>query len=142
MCIRQEHHRRNNKLNFLTVSLKTRQNKKIMNIKSWIGKKVRIKPELILIEENEDELSGEISVSYSVKDGKALNSFVFHPESEVFYVLQDVWGADLFAHRRDEISVDELKPSHQLILRGGLLSSYPYLWDASYFEFTDLPETK
>lgn len=110
-----------------------------MKLQSWIGKNIRIKKEFLVESEDENEF-GVVSRSYYINDGKALNSFILKPESQVFYVLMDVWGADMFSFRKREAETDDLELSHQLILRGGLFD-YPFLWEAKYFEITDEPVT-
>ena len=108
-----------------------------MILQSWIGKKVRIKRELL--ELITDEFEPEFQW-FQIRDAHTLNQFVSKPESQVFYVLMDAWGTDLFPNRSEEVDTEELTLSHQLILRGGGFTGYPYLWDAKYFEVTDEPE--
>lgn len=104
-----------------------------MNIQSWIGKSVRIKREFIVsrIDENGVEC-WESNIPHS-----PINQFLTNAKDEIFYVLQDVWGADLFFHRRDSVDTSTLELKHQLILRGGLMGYYRYVWDANHFEVVD-----
>jgi hypothetical protein len=49
----------------------------------------------------------------------------------------DIYGVDLFNHRRDGYVIGSVEPTHQVIvevIEGGNKISYPYLWDAKYFE--------
>lgn len=71
----------------------------------------------------------ETNIEYS-----PINQFLTNAKDEKFYVLQDVWGADLFNNRRNPIDTSSLELKHQLILKNGLFGMYPYLWDANYFE--------
>lgn len=101
-----------------------------MKLQSWIGKNVRIRKEFL--KKYKDDY-GRTEWQTTISDSP-INQFLNNPKTDVFYVLQDVWGTDLFYYRHKEADVKKLKHSHQLILRGGQFSSYPYLWDAKYFE--------
>lgn len=101
-----------------------------MQIKSWIGLKVRIKREFLISYFDDDDVE---RWQTNIKDCP-INTFLNNAKDETFYVLQDVYGADLFRYRSREVDTDELKSSHQLILRGGQMGNYPFLWDAKYFE--------
>jgi hypothetical protein len=98
-------------------------------IQSWVGKKVRIKPELVVAYEDEDN-----SVFYSTNISGPINSFISDARNESFEVMMDVYGADLFKHRREGVNVQELELCHQLILKGGQFTGYPFVWKADYFE--------
>lgn len=92
-------------------------------IKSWIGKNVRIKDEYIT-----DEW---VNVP-------GLSAYFSGIERETFKVQMDCYGVDLFGFRGDGVGVSEMpEPSHQIIITAcstPLPSSYPFLWDAKYFE--------
>lgn len=92
-------------------------------IKSWIGKNVRIKEEYIT--------DGWVNVP-------GLSAYFCGIERETFKVRMDCYGVDLFGFRGDGVDISEMpKPSHQIIITTCSTqspSSYPFLWDAKYFE--------
>lgn len=97
-------------------------------IESWIGKNVRIKDKYIT-----DEW---VNVP-------GLSAYFCGVERETFKVQMDCYGVDLFGFmdRVDGVGVNEMpKPSHQIIITAcstPLPSSYPFLWDAKYFEIVE-----
>jgi hypothetical protein len=97
-------------------------------INSWIGKKVRIKRDYIKKHNNGDDY---------VNTPNGLNGVVDNPTNAIFTVKMDVYGVDMFNHRRDGLIVGDVKPTHLLIIEiveGSNTIGYPYLWDAEYFE--------
>ena len=119
-------------------------------IKSWIGKKVRIKREYIKVElrhpstydDDPDDEYNFIERVYEYEEtyiecDNGLNGVVDNPTDAIFKVKMDIYGIDLFNHRRDGLVVGDVKPTHQLIIEvvdGSNEISYPYLWDSKYFE--------
>jgi len=123
--------------------------KKATTIKSWIGQKVRIKKEYIKVElchystyndDDEDGIFIEKVIEYektSIECDNGLNGLVDNPNDTIFDVKMDIYGIDLFNHRRDGLIVGDVKATHQLIIEvveGGDKIGYPYLWDSKYFE--------
>lgn len=96
-------------------------------IKSLIGKKVRIKREFI---KSSDE-------GMYIECDNGMNGLIDEPTDSIFMVKMDIYGVDLFNHRRDGFSIGSVEPTHQVIIEiveGGNSINYPYLWDAKYFE--------
>lgn len=97
------------------------------HIKSLIGKKVRIKREFIKFKKNK----------YYTCTNSSLNTFVENPNEAIFSVLTDMYGVDLFPYRYDGFEIGSVEPTHQVIIeviQGCNKISYPFLWDAKYFE--------
>lgn len=116
-------------------------------IQSWRGQKVRIKREYI--EQEEPELdedkstfddNGNVVIAvytepYSyINAPNGINSVLgcADVQNKLFYVQYDCYGVDLYAMSDGKVNIDTLpEPSHQIIVAE---SSYPYMWDAKYFE--------
>ena len=99
-------------------------------IKSLIGKKVRIKREFIKFKKN------KYYTRLACTDS-SLNTFVDKPNEAIFSVLTDMYGVDLFPHRYDGFEIGSVEPTHQVIIeviQGCNKISYPFLWEAKYFE--------
>lgn len=100
-------------------------------LKSWIDKYVRIKPEFIKTASDEDD-----SYEY-VECDNGMNGIIYEPSSSIFKVKMDIYGVDLFSHRRNGFEIGSVEPTHQIIVEiveGGNTIGYPYLWDSKYFE--------
>jgi hypothetical protein len=122
--------------------------KKATTIKSWIGQKVRIKKEYIKVElvldddastfDDDGNVIEEVfRVDAYIDCNNGLNGLVDNPNDTIFDVKMDIYGIDLFNHRRDGLIVGDVKATHQLIIEvveGGNKIGYPYLWDSKYFE--------
>ncbi len=98
-------------------------------INSLIGKYVRIKRELI-----RSSIEGQ---GFHIECDNGMNGVIYRPKHSIFEVKMDIYGVDLFNHRRDGFSIGSVEPTHQVIVEiveGGNAIAYPYLWDAKYFE--------
>jgi hypothetical protein len=117
-------------------------------IKSWLGKQVRLKREWIKEEQEIDEDQSDwdedtgtwANIVYKTEyviDVFGLRACVDYFEDAreaVFNVQSDFYGVDLF-YTRSLVEVSELpEPSHQIIIKE---TGYPYMWDAKYFEIVD-----
>lgn len=117
-------------------------------IKSWIGEKVRVKEEYIIkVEEVDEEKSTydddgniieEVYYDYiTISTNSGLGGVLSGMERDIFEVLIDIYGVDLYKVR-SEVGIDTLpEPTHQIIIKDG---GYPFLWEAKYFEVIK-PET-
>jgi hypothetical protein len=104
-----------------------------MEIKSWINKTVRIKREYL----RKFKYEGREYWETTINDAP-INDFLDNPKTEIFKVMNDVYGAELFTYlHRDAPDTKNLTLSHQLILSGGKFSNYPFLWDAKYFAIVE-----
>jgi hypothetical protein len=121
---------------------------KVTTIESWIGKNVRIKREYIKVEvelrhsstyDDDDNILEEVweYENTYIECDNGLNGVVDNPTDAIFNVKMDIYGIDLFNHRRDGLVIGDVKPTHQLIIEvveGSDKIAYPYLWDSKYFE--------
>jgi hypothetical protein len=102
---------------------------KTRTIESWVGKKVRIKREFI-----KSSIEGQ---GLHIECDNGMNGVIYEPTDSIFTVKMDMYGVDLFNHRRDGFRIGSFEPTHQVIIeivKGGNSINYPYLWDAKYFE--------
>lgn len=98
-------------------------------IQSLIGKYVRIKREYIT-----SSFEGQ---GMHIECDNGMNGVIYEPTHSIFMVKMDIYGVDLFNHRRDGFNIGSVEPTHQVIIEiveGGNSIGYPYLWDAKYFE--------
>lgn len=107
-------------------------------IKSWIGKKVRVKSQYIEYFVNEENGEPEPTL-YT---GTALDNLLDDVSGLVMVVKMDCFGVDLWDFRRNEAKIEDLPaPTHMLIIdvdgKGSGYLSYPFLWDAKYFEIVE-----
>lgn len=118
-------------------------------IKSWLGKQVRLKREYIKEEQEIDEDQSDwdedtetwvnivYKTEYVIDTPNGLSGCVFPDNAleAVFNVQYDCYGVDLFRYRESPVDISELpEPSHQIIIKE---TDYPYMWDAKYFEIVD-----
>jgi len=102
---------------------------KTKTIQSLIGKHVRIKREFI-----KSTYEGQ---GLYIECDNGMNGVIDEPTDSIFMVKMDIYGVDLFNHRRDGFRIGSVEPTHQVIIEiveGGNSINYPYLWDAKYFE--------
>jgi hypothetical protein len=103
--------------------------KQTKTIQSLIGKYVRIKREYI-----KSSFEGQ---GMHIECDNGMNGVIYEPVDSIFMVKMDIYGVDLFNHRRDGFNIGSVEPTHQVIVEiveGGNSIDYPYLWDAKYFE--------
>lgn len=100
-------------------------------IKSWVGKKVRIKREYIKTETDDD---GETYSFIDIDNG--LDGLVDDPINAVFSVKMAIFGVDLYYYRDHDFEVGSVEPTHQIILEGvnNRFIAHPFVWDSKYFE--------
>lgn len=107
-------------------------------IKSLIGKKVRFKSEYIQYFVNEENGEPEATLCTETE----LDNFFDNVSGLVMVVKMDCFGVDLWNFRRNEAKIEDLPaPTHMLIIdvdgKGSGYLSYPFLWDAKYFEVVE-----
>jgi hypothetical protein len=124
-------------------------------IQSWIQRKVRIKKEYIKTELDIDEdastydddgnIVEEVYLEYEYIDTQNGMRGVFQGhERDIFIVVSDCYGVDLYKARSGKVDVDKLpEPTHQIMIKRELKTSrlyeakwdyYEFLWDSKYFE--------
>ena len=118
-------------------------------IKSWLGKQVRLKREYIKEEQEIDEYQSDwdedtdtwvnivYKTEYVINTPNGLSGCLFYENvlEDVFNVVHDCYGVDLLSYRESFVDISELpEPSHHIILWE---TDYPYMWDAKYFEIVD-----
>lgn len=132
-------------------------------IKSWRNKKVRIKDEYI---KKEEVIDGNASTfdydSDCYTDIVYMESeYIDTPngmvgvfrgyEREVFTVVLDCYGVDLYSSFCQDRNISELpKPTHQIMVKREIKTSkpikewdyYEFLWDSKYFEVVTKKVTK
>ena len=123
-------------------------------IQSWIQRKVRIKEEYIVKDkeidedastyDDDDNIIEEVYSEYEYIDTQNGMRGVFQGhERDIFIVVSDCYGVDLYKVR-DRVDVDKLpEPTHQIMIKRELKTSrlyeakwdyYEFLWDSKYFE--------
>lgn len=125
-------------------------------IKTWIGKHVRIKREYLkaipIFETDEygNEVATDMEYNIELPDGTtdyglcALRTCTLLSDKEtlwdkVYTVNLDFYGVDLY-HTRENTRLDSLEePTHQLIFSHHD-TGYPYAWNAKYFEIVERKE--
>jgi hypothetical protein len=112
-------------------------------IKSWRGMNVRLKPEYFQqVEEfdgNWDDDDNWIVDESLPKVVRAdincpLRGFIDNPANDIFEVAADVYGIDLYKHTCTPFEVGSIEPTHQVILKGKAMDTYPFVWDTKWFD--------